>query len=101
MRTFAKEVAPVAGTGGYSAWFEEQPTVHQFLWRGSYMVKFIRVALIGLAIQGFVLSEASAERSGYCEIALQRCLNECARYPSFIREGCMMGCGISYLNCGT
>jgi hypothetical protein len=65
------------------------------------MVKIFRVALIALAIQGFILPEARAQRPGYCQIVLQRCLAECAQFPSFFREGCMMGCGIGYLNCGS
>jgi hypothetical protein len=63
------------------------------------MVKFFRVAMIALAIQSFTLCEAWAARPAYCQVALQRCLTECASFPSLFREGCMMGCGIGYLNC--
>lgn len=63
------------------------------------MVKVIRVTLIALALQGLVLTELLAQPA-YCYVALQRCLNQCKVFPDFFREGCTIGCGIGYLNCG-
>jgi len=63
------------------------------------MVKFIRVAMIALAIQGFTLGEARAERRAYCQAALEGCISQCGGLPSIFREAGMIGCGIGYLNC--
>jgi hypothetical protein len=64
------------------------------------MVKFVRVAMIVLAAFGLLVPESRAEIPQSCEIALQRCLTQCRVYPEIFREGCMLGCGIGYLNCG-
>jgi hypothetical protein len=62
------------------------------------MKKVLRVVTIVLVFQALVLADARA-RESYCGAALERCLSQCDRFPTLFREGCMMGCGIGYLNC--
>jgi hypothetical protein len=48
-----------------------------------------------------VLTLAGAgARESYCDTALRRCVAECEQFPSYVRAGCKIGCGIGYLNCG-
>jgi hypothetical protein len=63
------------------------------------MKKVLRVAIIALVFEALLFTDARA-RESYCGTALERCLAQCERYPTLVREGCMMGCGIGYLNCG-
>jgi hypothetical protein len=62
------------------------------------MKKVLRVAIIVLVFQALALADARARESN-CGVALERCLAQCERFPTLLREGCMMGCGIGYLNC--
>jgi len=64
------------------------------------MSKLVRAAMIVLAALALLVPETRAELPQSCEIALQRCLTQCRAYPEIFREGCMLGCGIGYLNCG-
>jgi hypothetical protein len=62
------------------------------------MVKVFRVVVVVLVLQALVLPDARAKVSN-CGSALEHCLAQCDRFPTLFREGCMLGCGIGYLNC--
>jgi hypothetical protein len=64
------------------------------------MVKLVRAALVAFAALALLVPDSRAGTAPSCEIALQRCLTQCRAYPEIFREGCMLGCGIGYLNCG-
>jgi hypothetical protein len=62
------------------------------------MSKVFRAAAVVLALQAFAPAGVEATVSP-CRVALDRCLAQCNKYPWPVREGCMLGCGIGYLNC--
>jgi hypothetical protein len=62
-------------------------------------MKIVRVGLALLMLQVLTLAGAGA-RESYCDTALRRCVAECEQFPSYVRAGCKIGCGIGYLNCG-
>jgi hypothetical protein len=64
------------------------------------MVKLVRAAMVVLIAQALLVPETRAGLAQPCEVALQRCLTQCRVFPEIFREGCMLGCGIGYLNCG-
>jgi hypothetical protein len=61
-------------------------------------MKVFRVVVAVLVLLVLAFSDARAKET-VCGPALERCLAQCDRYPALIREGCMLGCGIGYLNC--